>query len=140
MSYLLAMKDTFRADFVRLNRDVQKRASTAMEELEQDPITSRGNTIKKLRHHEKMWRYRIGDYRLVYAAYPDKHLVQLIAIGPRGEIYERLGYQPDAPDYPDFSVRLRDSFYYPSLKFSCILELIDQNIRVFVSNKFQYSF
>jgi superfamily I DNA/RNA helicase/mRNA-degrading endonuclease RelE of RelBE toxin-antitoxin system len=104
MSYLLAMKDTFRADFVRLNRDVQKRASTAMEELEQDPITSRGNTIKKLRHHEKMWRYRIGDYRLVHAAYPDKHLVQLIAIGPRGEIYERLGYQPDAPDYPDFSV------------------------------------
>jgi superfamily I DNA/RNA helicase/mRNA-degrading endonuclease RelE of RelBE toxin-antitoxin system len=103
MSYELAMKDSFMADFVLLNKDMQKRATSAMKELRQDPVTPRGDTIKRLRHHEKLWRYRLGDFRLVYAAYPSNKLVQMLMIGPRGEVYKRLGYQPESPDYADYS-------------------------------------
>ena len=106
MSFLIAMKASFRADFLRLNRDMQSRVNSALSELEQDPVTPRGDTIKKLRYHDNLWRYRIGDYRLVYAAYPNRHLVQLLGIAPRGEIYERMNYHPDEPQYADYSVAL----------------------------------
>lgn len=103
MAFLIAMKDTYRADIMHLSRDMLRRSSQAIDKLEQNPIEPHGDTIKKLRHHQNLWRYRIGDYRLVYAAYPEQKLVQLIAIGPRGEIYDRLGYRPDEADYPDYA-------------------------------------
>lgn len=103
MAYVVAMKDPFLAEFLTLNRDLQRRVAQAKTELEQDPVTPRGDTIKKLKHHEKLWRYRIGDYRMIYAAYTEQKLVQLVAIGPRGEIYDRIGHHPDESDYPDYS-------------------------------------
>jgi superfamily I DNA/RNA helicase/mRNA-degrading endonuclease RelE of RelBE toxin-antitoxin system len=103
------MKSSFRQDFLRLNKDMQKRVSAALEELETNPDTPRGDTIKKLRHHEKLWRYRIGDYRMIYAVYPQRKLVQVLGIGPRGEIYERFGYAPDNPEYGDYSAVLEQA-------------------------------
>lgn len=103
MTYILAMKPSFSADFLNLNRDLQERVVAALSEMEVDPITPRGDTIKKLRYHENLYRYRIGDYRLIYAAYTKSDLVQLLGIGPRGEIYERIGYRPDEPRYADYS-------------------------------------
>jgi len=109
MAYVLSMKASFRADFLRLNRDLQRRVDGAMTELEIDPTTPRGDTIKRLRYHENLWRYRIGEYRLVYAVYPNRDLVQLLGIGPRSEIYERMGYQPNEPRYADYSAVLEQA-------------------------------
>jgi superfamily I DNA/RNA helicase/mRNA-degrading endonuclease RelE of RelBE toxin-antitoxin system len=109
MPFEVSMKSSFRADFLNLNKDMQKRVDTAIKDLEEDPATPRGNTIKKLRYHDKLWRYRIGDYRMVYAAYPSRGLVQLLGIGPRGEIYERMNYHPDEPEYSNYSVVLENA-------------------------------
>jgi superfamily I DNA/RNA helicase/mRNA-degrading endonuclease RelE of RelBE toxin-antitoxin system len=103
MTYLVSFKPSFLADYVQLGRNMQKRINFAVAELEQKPVTPRAATIKNLKYHKKLWRYRIGDYRMVYAAYPEKELVQLLAIGPRSEIYERMGYHPDEPQYDDYS-------------------------------------
>ena len=103
MAFNIVQKPAFRADFLNLNKDLQRRVFAALEELESDPITPRGDTIKRLRHHEHLWRYRIGDYRMVYAVYDGHDLVQVLGIGPRGQIYERMAYQPEEPKYADYS-------------------------------------
>ena len=67
------------------------------------PNEPRGDSIKNLRHHKKLWRCRIGDRRLIYACYPEHSIVQLICIGNRDEVYERLQYEPDSERYKNFS-------------------------------------
>lgn len=101
--FTLGIKPAFLSDQLNLNKDLLKRVVNATEELVIAPDVPRGDTIKKLQYHDKLWRYRIGDYRLVYAVYKPQKLVQLLGIGPRGEVYERMGYKPDAPDYQDYS-------------------------------------
>ena len=66
-------------------------------EIRQKPNSTRGNTVKPLRKAKSLWRYRFGDnWRLVYAHYPEKNMVQIIAIDHRDRIYERLNlYQDD---------------------------------------------
>lgn len=103
MTYTVAFKPSFLADYSKFDRNIQKRINFAVAELEQNPVTPRAETIKRLKHHDKLWRYRIGDYRMVYAAYPENKLVQLIGIGSRDDIYDRLSYRPDEPEYKDYS-------------------------------------
>jgi superfamily I DNA/RNA helicase/mRNA-degrading endonuclease RelE of RelBE toxin-antitoxin system len=91
-------KSAYLADFVDLTKKLQKTVVNALRDLEQDPVTPRGNTIKKLTGYENVWRYRLGDFRLIYAVAPDANLIQLLAVGPRGSIYERFNYDGwDAP-------------------------------------------
>lgn len=103
MPFNIIDKPQFLSDLVRLNRDMQNRLIKAIEELEITPDVPRGEVIKKLKHHDHMWRYRVGDYRMVYAVYTEQRLVQLLGVAPRGEIYERFNYKPDEPEYGDYS-------------------------------------
>ncbi|MGC9522978.1 MAG: 3'-5' exonuclease [Anaerolineae bacterium] len=96
MTWFITHKPAYDMDFVELSKELQKRATQAHAELEKDPVTPRGNTIKPLQGWENLWRYRIGDYRLIYAADPASNLVQLLAIGPRKDVYERFNYPADA--------------------------------------------
>jgi superfamily I DNA/RNA helicase/mRNA-degrading endonuclease RelE of RelBE toxin-antitoxin system len=96
MTWFVTHKPAYDADFVELPKSLQKQVTRAHAELEQDPITPRGNTIKPLKGWENLWRYRLGDHRLIYSALPEKQVVQLLAIGPRADVYRRFGYDPDA--------------------------------------------
>ena len=44
--------------------------------------------IKKLTNFEPAYRYRIGDYRIIY--YPDKNTkhILLLSFSPRGSVYD----------------------------------------------------
>ena len=59
----------------------------ALQELEQDPITPRSNTIKKMKGYTNVYRYRLGDFRLLYAAELNARMIQLLAIASRGTVY-----------------------------------------------------
>lgn len=92
MTWFITQKPSFLSDYSELPRDLQKRVSDALEDLEQDAVTPRGNTIKPLKGYENLWRYRLGEHRLIYAAVTDRNLVQMLAVGPRGTVYERFNY------------------------------------------------
>ena len=95
----ITQKPAFLADFVDLNKDLQQTVAGALSDLERDPITPRGDTIKKMRGWKNVYRYRFGAFRMPYAADLDAHMVQLLAIGPRGKVYERFNFDGwDAPD------------------------------------------
>jgi len=96
MNWFITHKPAYDADFVELPKDMQKQATQAHAELEQDPITPRGNTIKPLKGWKNLWRYRLGDHRIIYSADPENRVVQLLTIGPRHDVYRRFNYAPDA--------------------------------------------
>ncbi|HSW61995.1 MAG TPA: type II toxin-antitoxin system RelE/ParE family toxin [Dissulfurispiraceae bacterium] len=55
-------------------------------QLREDPHF--GQNIKKLKnYHPDTWRYRIGKYRFYYAIDEKEHLVIMLAIDARKELY-----------------------------------------------------
>ncbi len=98
MTWLITHKPSYDTDFIDLPKDLQRQATQAHADLAAGPVTPRGNTIKKLKGWDNVWRYRLGSYRLIYSVVPQSQVVQLLAIGPRGSIYQRFNYNPDAAD------------------------------------------
>ena len=100
MDWFITHKPAYDADFVELSKTLQKQATQAHAELARAPATPRGNTVKPLKGWKNLWRYRMGDYRLIYSVVPDSHVVQLLAIGPRKDVYDRFKYDPKAEEMP----------------------------------------
>jgi len=100
MSWFITHKPAYDTDFIDLSKTLQKQATKAHAELKQNPVTPRGDTIKKLKGWENVWRYRLGDYRLIYSVAPESQVVQLLAIGPRSNVYRRFKYNPEAEEQP----------------------------------------
>ena len=98
MNWSIYHKPSFTSAFIDLNKNLQKSVEKAIYALEQDPVTVRGDTIKRLLGFENVYRYRLGDYRLIYAASLEAKALQLLTIGPRGKIYKDFNYPGwDAP-------------------------------------------
>ena len=77
----------------RFRRDVRghmsefTRIGQATLDICRDPIAPRNKNIKPLDGSER-WRYRLGDYRIVY--WPDKREQRVVfeRFGPRGDVYK----------------------------------------------------
>ena len=66
-----------------------ERVANAIVEICKDPITPRGNTITRLtRDMSGYWRYRLGDFRLVYRPDNDCLTVYFYRLAPRGGAYD----------------------------------------------------
>jgi superfamily I DNA/RNA helicase/mRNA-degrading endonuclease RelE of RelBE toxin-antitoxin system len=100
-TWFITHKPAYDTDFIELPKDLQKRATQAHAELAQDPVTPRGDTIKPLKGWDNLWRYRIGGHRLIYSVDREYKVVQLLAVGPRGDVYQRFNYDPTAEEQPD---------------------------------------
>ena len=87
--WLLAMTAGFLKDIASIDRKLQGRVLEAISQIVRTPTTPRGNTVKPLTGEMGgLWRYRVGDYRLVYQPVEDIHHVQLKAFSARGNAYE----------------------------------------------------
>ena len=69
----------------RLPRDVLDRLAKAFRALEEDPYI--GKRLVDL----SLYRYRVGDLRIVYSIEEDRLIVLVLDIGHRNDIYRRLG-------------------------------------------------
>ena len=90
--WTITFKPSFLTQQNELNREQRDAIGRALNELERDPISPRGDTIKKLSGYTNVYRYRLGDYRLLYAANATAEMIQLLAVGPRGNVYEGFNY------------------------------------------------
>lgn len=82
----------FTTEFIKSIKNIDKklkgRILEAVEKLSLEPCEMIGDTIKPLSDDLKgLWRYRIGDYRLLYIPEDTKHQVILMSFGPRGGVY-----------------------------------------------------
>ena len=70
------------------DRRLRGRIFRALQGLEADP---RPTGMKRLVGQEGLLRIRVGDWRILYEVREREVVVLVVRIGPRGEVYERLG-------------------------------------------------
>ncbi len=83
MKWQIVTKRSFDKEFAALQPDTQRRVADAVSKLADNPLPP-GHT--KLRGSND-YRIRLGDYRVIYSLNPAAHLVRLLAVGHRREIY-----------------------------------------------------
>jgi mRNA-degrading endonuclease RelE of RelBE toxin-antitoxin system len=87
--WLFSMTSEFRKEVAPLDKKTQGRIMAAIAEICRNPQKPRGDTVKPLSGElAGKWRFRLGDYRLVYLPDMRKHTVHLLAIRPRGSVYD----------------------------------------------------
>jgi mRNA interferase RelE/StbE len=83
------LTDQFIKDIQDIDRKLQGRILQAVTKIIKDPTDQRGDTIKPLGSDFKgLWRYRIGDFRLVYLPDPETNQITFISFASRGEVYK----------------------------------------------------
>ncbi len=89
LGWAVAFTATFRRSVEDMDKKMQGRILSAISELSEAPTAVRGDTLKPLTGERKgLWRYRLGDFRLVYEPRESDHLVVLLDFGARGGVYE----------------------------------------------------
>ena len=82
------MSDKFAKNIHNLDRKTKGSILDAINRICDAPMRPHGNTIKQLNGSKKgLWRYRIGDFRLIYFPNQKEKNVILMAFGPRSGIY-----------------------------------------------------
>jgi mRNA interferase RelE/StbE len=84
--YRLYLTKSARKEFDSLSAKIKDRVTDALKLLEHNPF-SELLQIKKLKGEERLYRARIGDYRIVYAVEKRQIQVIVIKIGHRKEVY-----------------------------------------------------
>jgi mRNA-degrading endonuclease RelE of RelBE toxin-antitoxin system len=84
----------FSSEFIKsiskIDKNKRARVLEAIAKVAEAPLTIHGDTVKPLTgNHSGLWRYRIGDDRLVYKASTTSKQIVLLSFGARGDIYER---------------------------------------------------
>jgi mRNA-degrading endonuclease RelE of RelBE toxin-antitoxin system len=85
--WLLGMSKEFLNAIKNIDRKIQGRILQAIGYIVGNPLKPKGDTIKPLKGDKCLWRYRIGDYRLVYHLDSVNRRVVLIAFTSRGAAY-----------------------------------------------------
>ena len=89
LPWSIAFTPSFRKAISIVDRKLQGRVLSAITELSDKPTVIHGDTRKPLSGELKgYWRYRLGDYRLVYEPREHARIVVLIDFAARGEAYE----------------------------------------------------
>lgn len=45
--------------------------------------------MRKLRGEENLWRLRVGDWRVLFSRDQDRHVIDVLAVRPRGRAYRK---------------------------------------------------
>lgn len=87
-TWRLTISRTYKKSLRKLGPEIRARAHAAVSDLLEHPMEVRGNSVTRLRHDKSgLWRYRIGNYRLVYLPMPKQHELVLIKLETRGGVY-----------------------------------------------------
>jgi mRNA interferase RelE/StbE len=67
-------------------KDMQQRLDRCFEELEKNPFYN-SNVRPLTGKLKRLYRYRIGDWRVIYRLFKEKRIVEIVAILQRGDVY-----------------------------------------------------
>jgi mRNA-degrading endonuclease RelE of RelBE toxin-antitoxin system len=86
--WLLGLSKQFVKSIENIDRKLQGRILEALADIARDPMTLKGDTMKPLSHElTGLWRYRLGEFRLIYQPVPAQRQILLVAFASRGEAY-----------------------------------------------------
>lgn len=85
--YKVLYKKTFEKDLRKIPDKIRKQIVKAIYSLSNDP---RQSGVKKLRANDSLYRYRTGNYRIIYQIQDKELIIMFIATGHRKDIYENI--------------------------------------------------
>jgi mRNA-degrading endonuclease RelE of RelBE toxin-antitoxin system len=87
--WLVDLTPSFIKSIQKIDNKLKGRVMEATSRISRNPLTVKGDTVTPLTGDKNgLWRYRIGDYRLVY--FPENippPVVTFLKFLPRGEVY-----------------------------------------------------
>jgi len=91
-NWLISFTPSFRKSLLHIgDKKLEGRILEAIVRLSRNPTALIGDTNEPLKGRLKgLWRYRIGDYRLIHKPDVDKHILYLLLVNPREKVYENL--------------------------------------------------
>ena len=87
MSYRIAITRAAAKQVKALPKGARQRVSEAVSALADEP---RPHGIKTLDAKKKLYRLRVGSYRVVYQVQDARLVVLVVRVGDRKEVYRRL--------------------------------------------------
>ncbi len=66
---------------------IKNRVETTLKRLENNPVPSDSKFIGRDDENNKIFRYRIGDYRCLYSVHEDRKYILIIKIDKRPRVY-----------------------------------------------------
>lgn len=88
-TWVFRFHDDFSKSIKKLDNKIKGRVLSAIQKLCMNPVSTVGDTIKPLKENMKgYWRYRIGDYRLIYLPETEHKQIVLIMFSSRDEAYD----------------------------------------------------
>lgn len=73
----------------KLGHQIRKRILSALGRLSDDPRSS-SNVKKVLNQPVNVYRFRVGDYRVLYTLEDRRLIILVVRVGHRGTVYKRL--------------------------------------------------
>lgn len=86
-SYSLELKPSAEKDLRKLTREILLRVLERIEDLQRDPFPSQ---VIRLTGVEKLFRIRVGDYRIVYEVQTDTRRIVVHYVRHRREVYRSV--------------------------------------------------
>lgn len=85
--YTILYKKSFEKDLRKLPDKIRSSIYKTILELSKEP---RPKGSKKLRSQDNLYRYRVGDYRIIYQIIDEKLIIIIINSGHRKDIYSKI--------------------------------------------------
>ncbi|WAR44717.1 type II toxin-antitoxin system RelE family toxin [Methylomonas rapida] len=87
MAWTVKLSDDAKRDLQKLDKPIQKRIAAFLQERIQAAENPRASGKALQGNLSGLWRYRVGDYRLLCRFEDEELVVLVIEIGHRREIY-----------------------------------------------------
>jgi mRNA interferase RelE/StbE len=87
MAYSVYLLPEAKKKFDKFPATIKKRVDSQIKRLSDFPKVR--NSIK-VQGREDTFRFRVGDYRILFKSYSDKKAIVVIDIDKRGRIYKRM--------------------------------------------------
>jgi mRNA interferase RelE/StbE len=87
LNYAVVLSQDAQDFLARLDRQLSERIEKRLQRLEYNPFPSDSKFITR-KQGEKMFRYRIGDYRALYKVKEQERLVLVTRIDKRPRVYD----------------------------------------------------
>lgn len=87
MSYEIVFKPAAQRDLKKLSQESQKRILKGIMILAENP---RIQGVEKLARYENLFRFRVGDFRVIFEIHETEIVILIVRIGDRKEIYRLI--------------------------------------------------
>ena len=86
MSYTVEFLPSAQRELAALPKDVQRRIASRIDALREDPRPPRA---RQLQGEDRLYRFRVGDYRVIYSIEGRRLVVVIVKVGRRRDVYRK---------------------------------------------------